>query len=332
MEPREPVQSWPENGWPARRELELAQATVAATLPATPLVPLWLPDEAAGPIYMKLETLQPTGSFKVRGALAATAAYADVPGGIVTASAGNHGLGIAWAASRLGVQATIVVPETASAAKIEALRAFPSTLITYGTDYGAAEQHALHLARDAGRYVSAYNDPYVIAGQSSMLVEILEQISEPFTVVAPVGGGGLISGLALAAYASAREIKVVGVEAAASRAVSTAVRQGHIVPVSVAATIADGLAGNLDQYAVTPEIIRFTKTQMEVAEEHSLRRAMRMLATNAGIYAEGSAAAGLAAVMDGAVPADRPAVIAVTGRNITPQSFADAISSHDQCP
>ena len=131
MEPREPVQSWPDNGWPARRELELAQATVAATLPATPLVPLWLADEAARPIYMKLETLQPTGSFKVRGALAATAAYADVPGGIVTASAGNHGLGIAWAASRLGVQATIVVPETASAAKIEALRAFPSTLITY---------------------------------------------------------------------------------------------------------------------------------------------------------------------------------------------------------
>jgi threonine dehydratase len=143
----------------------------------------------------------------VRGALAATAAYADVPGGIVTASAGNHGLGIAWAASRVGVQANIVVPETASAAKIEALRAFPTTLITHGTGYEAAEQHALHLAGDAGRYVSAYNDPYVIAGQSSMLVEILEQISEPFTVVAPVGGGGLISGLALAAYACAREIR-----------------------------------------------------------------------------------------------------------------------------
>jgi threonine dehydratase len=322
---RAPVHPWPADGWPAPRELELAQATVAATLPATPLVPLWLADQAARPIYLKLETLQPTGSFKVRGALAATAAYADVPGGIVTASAGNHGLGIAWAASRLGVQATIVVPETASAAKIEALRAFPSTLITHGTGYEAAEQHALHLAGDAGRYVSAYNDPYVIAGQSSMLVELLEQISEPFTVVAPVGGGGLISGLALAAYACAREIKVVGVEAAASRAVSTAVREGHVVPVSVAATIADGLAGNLDRSAITPDIIRFTKTQMEVAEEHSLRRAMRMLAMNAGIYAEGSAAAGLAAVLDGAVPADRPAVIAVTGRNITPQSFADAI-------
>jgi threonine dehydratase len=321
---RAPVHPWAADGWPTLRELELAQATVAATLPATPLVPLWLA-EAARPIYLKLETLQPTGSFKVRGALAATAAYADVPAGIVTASAGNHGLGIAWAASRLGVQATIVVPETASAAKIEALRAFPSTLITHGSGYEAAEQHALHLAGDAGRYVSAYNDPYVIAGQSSMLVEILEQISEPFTVVAPVGGGGLISGLALAAYACAREIKVVGVEAAASRAVSTAVREGHVVPVSVAATIADGLAGNLDPSAVTPDIIRFTKTQMEVAEEHSLRRAMRMLAMNAGIYAEGSAAAGLAAVLDGAVPADRPAVIAVTGRNITPQSFADAI-------
>ena len=298
---------------------------MAATLPATPLVRLWLSDEAARPVYLKLETLQPTGSFKVRGALAATAAYAGAPGGIVTASAGNHGLGIAWAASRLGVQATIVVPETASPAKIEALRAFPSTLITHGTGYDAAEQYALDLAGDAGRYVSAYNDPYVIAGQSSMLAEILAQFPEPFTVVAPVGGGGLVSGLALAAYACARDIKVVGVESAASPAVSAAVRHGHVVPVSVAATIADGLAGNLDQAAITPGIIRFTKTQLEVAEEHALRRAMRMLAASAGIYAEGSAAAGLAAVLDGAVPADRPVVIAVTGRNISFRAFADAI-------
>lgn len=313
---------WPEDGWPSLRELELAQATVAATLPATPLAPLWLDR----PVYLKLETFQPTGSFKVRGALAATAAYADAPGGIVTASAGNHGLGIAWAASRLGVQATIVVPETASAAKVEALRAFPAKLITHGTGYDEAEQYALHLAGDAGRYVSAYNDPYVIAGQSSMLAELLEQLPEPFTVVAPVGGGGLVSGLALAAYACARDIKVVGVEAAASRAVSAAVRHGHVVPVSVAATIADGLAGNIDQAAITPGIIGFTKTQLEIAGEHSLRRALRMLATHAGIYAEGSAAAGLAAVLDGAVPADRPVVIAVTGRNITPQTFAEVIT------
>jgi threonine dehydratase len=316
---------WPEDGWPTRRELEQAQATVAAALPATPLVRLWLTDDASRPVYLKLETLQPTGSFKVRGALAATAAYADAPGGIVTASAGNHGLGIAWAARRLGVQATIVVPETASAAKIDALRAFPATLIMHGRGYEAAEQHALRLAGDAGRYVSAYNDPHVIAGQSSMLMEILGQLPEPFTVVAPVGGGGLISGLALAAYTCPLEIKVVGVEAAASPAVSAAVRHGHVVPVSTAATIADGLAGNIDRSAITPGIIRFTGTQLEVAEEHSLRRALRTLAMSAGIYAEGSAAAGLAAVLDGAVPAGRPTVVAVTGRNITLQSFADAV-------
>src|ERR1019366_972548 len=230
---RERTQPWSEAGWPTLQELELAQATVAATLSPTPLVQLRLGDDAAHPVYLKLETTQPTGSFKVRGGLAATVAYANTPGGIVTASAGNHGLGIAWAARRLGVQATIVVPETASPAKIRALQSFPVRLIVHGKNYDAAEQHALRLASGIGSYVSAYNDRYVIGGQSSMLVEILRQIAGPFTVVAPVGGGGLISGLALAAYASAREIRVIGVEAAASRAVSTAVLEKHAVPVSV---------------------------------------------------------------------------------------------------
>lgn len=119
---------------------------------------------------------------------------------------------------------------------------------------------------------------------------------------------------------------MIGVEAAASRAVSTAARERRVVPVNVSPTIADGLAGNIDKSSVTPDIVRFTKTDMEVVGENSLRRAMRTLATNAGIYAEGSAAAGVAAVLDGSVPVDRPIVVAVTGRNITAQSFAAAIT------
>ena len=304
--------------------MRAAHELIAATLSPTPLTRLWSADTDQ-PVYLKLETVQPTGSFKIRGALAATAAYASSGKAIVTASAGNHGLGIAWAATRLGVEATVVVPETASPRKIDSLRTFPITLVLKGDRYDDAEAHALELASKGAQFVSAYNDPHVIAGQSSVLAEVLAQVDGSLTVVAPVGGGGLVSGLALEAYASARAVDVVGVEAAASRAVSTAVREGLVVPVDVGATIADGLAGNIDASSVSPEIISFTGTQLTVADEVSLRQAIRVLATDAGVYAEGSAAAGLAALMTGAVPLAAPIVIVVTGRNITTRSFAAAI-------
>jgi threonine dehydratase len=315
------------SAWPTPALLESAQRLIASTLAPTPLVRLWSSNWSGDTeIYLKLETVQPTGSFKVRGALAATAAYASAGQAIVTASAGNHGLGIAWSAARLGVAATVVVPETASPTKIDALRTFPISLVLHGADFDAAEAHALTLANDQTSYVSAYNDAHVIAGQSSLLTEVLVQIDGPFTIVTPVGGGGLVSGVALAAAAADRDLRVVGVEAAASRAVSTAVQAGRVVPVEIGATIADGLAGNLDPGAVSPQIIRATGTRLEVADEQSLCRALRTLAADAGVYAEGSSAAGLAALLNGDVPTDRPVVIAVTGRNITAASFAEAIS------
>jgi threonine dehydratase len=312
------------DGWPSEADLVAAQQLISATLVPTPLVRLW---SAEHEVYLKLETSQPTGSFKIRGALAATSAYAASGRAIVTASAGNHGLGIAWAAARLGVQATVVVPETASPVKIEALRSYPVTLVLQGQNYDAAEAHALSLAQDGTQFVSAYNDPQVMAGQGSIIAELSAQLDGSFTALVPVGGGGLVSGIALAARLSIADIRVIGVEAAASRAVSTAAGAGHIVQVEVGPTIADGLAGNLDPSTVSPAIIRATGTRILAADEQSLRRAMRTLAADAGIYAEGSAAAGLAAFLDGQAPVDRPVVVIVTGRNITPASFADAITN-----
>lgn len=312
------------DGWPSDADLIAARQLISATLAPTPLVRLW---SAEGEVYLKLETTQPTGSFKIRGALAAVSAYAVAGRPIVTASAGNHGLGIAWAAARLGVQATVVVPETASPTKIGALRTYPITLMLEGKNYDEAEAYALSLARDGAQFVSAYNDPQVMAGQASIVAELTAQLDGAFTVLVPVGGGGLVSGIALAARQAGPDIRVIGVESAASRALSTAAGAGHIVPVEVGPTIADGLAGNLDPSSVSPAIVRATGTPVLAADEQSLRRAMRVLAADAGVYAEGSAAAGLAAFLDGNVPTDRPVVAIVTGRNITPASFADAITN-----
>lgn len=300
---------------PSRADLQRAWALVRSALPATPLV-------GSDPAY-KLEGLQPTGSFKVRGALAALAAIpADVP--VVTSSAGNHGLGIAWAAQRLGRTATIVTATTASPAKIAALRALGADLVQVGTSYDDAERHALDLAAQGARFVSPYNDPDVIAGQASIGFELAEQLPGPMTVVCAVGGGGLASGLGLWATHHPG-VRIVGVETAASRAVSTAVAAGRQVDVEVGPTLADGMAGNIEPGSVTVDLIAAHVHELVAVTERQIRDAVRHLALDHGIVAEGSGAAAAAAVLAGLVPAGSPVVAVVSGRNITARSLSQVL-------
>ena len=178
---------------PTPADLTAAWHSVRPRLAPTPLVATPL----APGTMLKLETTQPTGSFKVRGALAALTALPEGTAA-VTASADNHGLGVAFAAGTTGRRAVVVVPRTASATKVAKLRRFGVELVAHGEDYDAAEAHALELAAGTGtQFVSAYNDPLVIAGQATIGRELQEQTSGPLTVVCPVGGGGLAAGLAL---------------------------------------------------------------------------------------------------------------------------------------
>src|SRR6266545_2798895 len=185
---------------PTEADLERARVVVAAHLRPTPVVELELPD-GRGTVLAKLECLQPTGSFKVRGALAALAAGGQGGQGgarVVTASAGNHGLGVVLAARRLGVPATVVVPTTASPAKLAALRRLGARLVEHGGGYEQAERHALRLAAEGGAaFLSAYNDPQVIAGQATWAYELPGQVERETTLVVPVGGGGLLAGTVL---------------------------------------------------------------------------------------------------------------------------------------
>jgi threonine dehydratase len=282
--------------------LDQAQRLVARHLRDTPVVG-WS-RAGAGELLLKLEGLQPSGSFKVRGALSAMSAYADGSGGVVTASAGNHALGMAEAARLLGGQAVIVVPETASAAKVEALRRYPVDLRLVGHGYDEAEHEALRLAHET-------------AGQSSVVAEVARQVEGPVTVVVPVGGGGLVAGSSLEAARHDGRIRVVGVETEASTAVSDAVRAGHTVPTAVGETICDGLAGGIEDGCVTPDVVRDTGTTLVRVSEASVRRAVRDLAVHAGLVVEGAAAVTLAAVVEELVPRDRPVLLILTGRNIT---------------
>lgn len=296
--------------------VEDACRVVSAHLPPTPLVTVELPG-IVGPVHLKLETLQPTGSFKVRGALAALDAYAAGPG-VVTASAGNHGLGIAYAATLLDRRATIFVPRTAAETKIAALRARAADLRLVGDSYDEAERAAIAFAeREGARFVSAYADPYVIAGQASLLREVAEVMPGAFQIVLPVGGGGLCSGVAIAASRTNGRIRVVGVEAASSPAVSSAMRAGQVVEIEVAPTLADGLAGNLEPAARTPQILLRHGVEMVAVSEAQIVAAIATLAFEHGIVAEGSAAVGIAALAAGLIQVDGPIVVVVTGRNIS---------------
>ena len=302
---------------PGAEDLAAAERAVRAVLSPTPVV------HALG-MWLKLETVQPTGSFKVRGGVAALAAR-QAGGRVVTASAGNHGLGIAYAAAQLERPATVVVPEAASQAKVERLRSYPVELVLSGDGYDAAEAHALGLG---GEYVSPYNDPHVIAGQRTLAVEIGEQLSGPLTIAVPVGGGGLVSGVALWA-AERDDVRVVGVEVAASRSVSAGVQAGRVVDADQRPTLADGMAGNLEPGSVTVDIAARHVDAFVAVEEDDLRAAMRALAFDAGLIAEGAGAAAPAAVLSGRVTDERPGarvVAVVSGRNVARHVLLDVLS------
>ncbi len=307
--------------WPTR--LAEAQTVVQTHLDRTPLVRVDL-GGFDPPTYLKLESLQPTGSFKVRGALAAVATAVRDGRPVVTASAGNHGLGVAFAATRLNARATVVVPENASTAKVEALRRFDIDLLLVGDRYDAAEQAALRIAEQTNaEFISAYTHPDVIAGQATVVGEVAEQVVGPFRIVVPVGGGGLAAGTALGAPARA---SVIGVEAQASRAVSASMRAGRVIDVDVEPTIADGLAGNIAADTITPRILSQHGVHVTAADEAAIRVAVRELALRHGIVAEGSAAVGIAAAAAGNIPADLPTVFVITGRNIAADRLAGLLA------
>ena len=303
---------------PTSEQLAAAASVVGEHLRPTPVL------EGDGYV-LKLETVQPTGSFKVRGALAALAA---ARGPVVTSSAGNHGLGVAWAAQRLGRPATVVVPETASKAKLAKLERFAIELVRTGTSYEEAESAALALAEEGAHFVSPYNDPDVIAGQATVGTELRVQLPDLARVVVPVGGGGLISGIALALVGTG--VAVVGVEVERSAPMRAAVEAGCTVPVPVGPTLADGLAGNLEPGSVTVDLVREHVADLLTVTEHDVASAMRHLAREHGLVVEGSAAVALAAVLGGGLPSVAGATaVVVTGRNIDLSLLAEVLAAVD---
>jgi threonine dehydratase len=270
-------------------------------------------------VHLKLETMQKAGSFKVRGAMNRILSHGDEIGekGVVAASAGNHAQGVAVAAGVAGVPATVVMPVWASVSKQAAARSYGAEVILSGANLEESIRHARNLAKTGMTYIPTFDDPWIMAGQGTMGLEILEDLPETDLILVPVGGGGLIAGIAVAVKGIAPGRQVWGVQAAACPSAVQAVKAGKPVLVEAAPTLADGIrvrqVGDL-----TFPILRDLVEEILLVEEEEIARAMLLLLERKRVIAEGAGAAPLAALIAGKVRIREGSrvVLVVSGGNV----------------
>jgi threonine dehydratase len=251
-------------------------------------------------VHLKCEQFQRTGAFKLRGATnrIATLPAADREHGVVTASAGNHAQGVALAATRAGVDAVIVMPEHAPISKVHATEGYGGRVVLHGLNYGEAQAHAHELEDEEGRfYLHAFDDPDVMAGQGTIGLEILEDVPAVDTVVVPIGGGGLISGIATAVKGLAPDVRVVGVQAEGAASLADSLRKGERVELDAVDTIADGIA--VSRVGERPfEVIRERVDEVVTVSDPEIATAITYLLERSKMLAEGAGAAALAATLE----------------------------------
>ncbi|MCC6948339.1 MAG: threonine ammonia-lyase [Bradyrhizobiaceae bacterium] len=305
-------------------DIEAARRTILGHVLETPALPSPRLSVITGAeICIKYENLQPTGSFKERGALnkLASLTEAEKKRGVVAMSAGNHAQAVAYHATRLGIASTIVMPEPTPFVKIAATEAHGARVVLHGETVAEAEARALKFAADDGLVlVHPYDDPKIIAGQGTIGLEFLEEDPALDTLVVPVGGGGLISGIAIAAKAMKPEIEIIGVEAALFPSIWNALH-GASRPCE-GTTIAEGIAvKNVGK--LTLPIVKELVSDVVLAEEVWLERAVNTFLTLQKTMAEGAGAAGLAAVLaDPERFRGRRVGIVLSGGNIDPRMAA----------
>lgn len=298
-------------------DVRAAAARIASAIVRTPLERSAELSTLCGvDVWLKFECFQLTGSFKLRGALNALLLL-GTPRAVITASAGNHGLGVARAAALLGVRATVVVPETAAAPKVEALRRSGAALVQVGQTYDDAEAAAIEMANARGApFISPYNHPAVIAGGGTLALEIVDDLPGVRELIVPAGGGGLLSGVGVAVHGVDPSVAVYGVQSEASPALHAALEAGRIVPVEVQPSLADGLAGNIERGSITFDLVKQHAARIDLVSEAAIADAMGWLLRRERVVVEGAAAVGVAALLQRALTPSGPVAVLLTGRNV----------------
>ena len=272
-----------------------------------------------GEIYLKLENLQKTGSFKIRGATYSIRLNRQKigPNGVVAASAGNHAQGVALAARQAAVPATIVMPEWASISKQEATRNYGGEVVIAGQSLGESLKKAEEMVRDGKTFIHPFEDQDVMVGQGTIALEILEDLKETDMILVPIGGGGIISGIASTIKSIKPDVYIVGVQTAACPSAFESRRQGRITRVDAKQSIADGISvkqvGKLNF-----DIIQKTVDDVVLVEEDQIAAAILLLLERKKILAEGAGAVSLAALLSGLVtiPQNSRVVLLISGGNV----------------
>ncbi len=299
-----------------------AAGRVAGLLAPTPLQHSPVLSGLVGtPVHLKCEHVQPTGSFKVRGAAnALTLLHAEGHARVITASTGNHGMAAAHVGALLGVRVEVHVPQGTEPVKRRGLEALGAAIVTVLGDSSDAERHARATAQRTGLpYLSPYNDPAVVCGQGTVALEILEQLPDVAAVYASVGGGGLLSGMGAALAGPAPGAAVVGCWPSAAPTLLRCIEAGRFVEVVEHPTVSDGTAGGIERGAITVDLAaRVIDRAVEVSEP-AILEAMRILLDSDRWIVEGAAAVALAGAMADSARPDGPIVVVLCGRNLGPE-------------
>jgi threonine dehydratase len=318
-------------------EILRARRRIAPYVRRTPLVLSdWLSAHTGAHVLLKLESLQLSNSFKSRGAFNAVIARLErargAPSHLVTASAGNHGRALAAAAKAFHLPLVVFTPADAPKSKLDAIRRDGADLRPDGRDYDEAERMAKAYATQHGaEFISPYNDADVIAGAGTVASEMFEDDPDLDMIIVPIGGGGLIAGVATAARAIAPRCEIVGVEVEASNAFQQSVRAGALVEIVPGPTLADGLGGNPDPDTITFDLIQRLVDRIVTVGEGDLAAAITGLVESEHLIAEGAGAAATAALIGSRVEArDRHVGVIVSGSNIDRTRLQSILGSDAQ--
>jgi threonine dehydratase len=287
----------------------------------TPLEPSAdLGRESGGPVYLKLENIQHTGSFKVRGAInrLMTLDPDQRRAGIVTASSGNHGLAVAFGMNRLGIEGAIYLPESASALKVQLLENLGATIRFHGSTCEVTEAYARRQAEKTGQvYISPYNDPFVVGGQGTVGLEILDRLPHVDCIMVSVGGGGLIAGIAGAVKAARKTTRIVGCLPNHSPVMAASVEAGRIVDIENRDTLSDGTAGGIEAGAITFDPCRSLVDDWVLVTEEEICDAMVRIFDQHRLVIEGAAGVAVAGFLKMARQlAGKTVALVICGGNI----------------
>jgi threonine dehydratase len=312
------------------REVTLAKWRLEGIVHQTPLQHSRTFSEMTGnDVYLKMENMQKTGAFKIRGAAnkVFNLSPEEAERGVIAASAGNHAQGVAWAATKRGIKSTIVMPKGAPTAKIMATRGYGAEVVLHGQSYDEAYQHALYLQGERGAtFVHAFDDPEVIAGQGTIGLEIIQQLSEVDAIIVPIGGGGLISGIAIAAKETNPRVKVIGVQTANAPSMYQSRQENQICSVSTYPTIADGIAvkkpGELTFACVQKYV-----DEIALVEEEEITDSILTLLERNKFMAEGAGVVGLAALLyERVYLRGLKVAVVISGGNMDPTRLSQIIT------